>query len=99
MSNKLGLTLEERTVFYRNADNVKQVAEIRQFETLGGFLQLHDPFLNSSIDFYWDSSSSKWRGTGIQSGYTTEVSIETPLTKKTDSNVPGKAKTVSRFPS
>ena len=49
--------------------------------------------------FYWDSSSSKWRGTGIQSGYTTEVSIETPLTKKTDSNVPGKAKTVSRFPS
>ena len=98
MSNKLGLTLEERTVFYRNANNEKKVAEIRRFDPVNGFLKLHDPFLNTAIDFYWDSDSSTWKGTGVQSGYTTEVTIETPITKKIDSNVPDKASTVSRFP-
>ena len=63
-----------------------------------GFLTLHDPMLNTQIDFIWDSGSSTWKGTGVQSGYTTEVSIETPITKKIDSNVPDKASTVSRFP-
>ena len=57
--------------------------------------------LDTQIDFIWDSATSKWRGTGVQSGYTTEVSIEqlTPLAKKDDENVPAKATTVSRFPS
>ena len=31
--NKLGLTVEERTVFYINADNQKRAAEVRQFIT------------------------------------------------------------------
>ena len=99
-NNKLGLTVEERTVVYSHGTGDK-VGEIRQYDPVYGFLTLLDPMLNTQIDFIWDSATSKWRGTGVQSGYTTEISIEqlTPLAKKDDENVPAKATTVSRFPS
>ena len=50
--------------------------------------------------FFWDSGSSTWKGTGINSGYTVDISIEelAPLAKQTDTDVPDKATTVSRFP-
>ena len=100
VNNKLGLTEEERTVFYSHGTGNK-VGEIRHYDPTYGLLTLHDPMLNTQIDFIWDSANSKWRGTGVQSGYTTEVSIEqlTPLAKQDDENVPDKATTVSRFPS
>ena len=98
MSNKLGLTLEERTVFYNTPDG-KKVGEIRQFDPTLGILSLHDPMKNTQIEFLWDSSTSTWKGIGVQSGYTAEVSYETPITKQEDSNVPAKATSVSRFPS
>ena len=97
--NKLGLTEEERTVFYKDAEGKSLVGEIRHFDPVYGFLKLLDPFKNEVIDFYWDADSSKWKGSGIQSGYIAEVTIETPITKKIDSDVPDKATTVSRFPS
>ena len=99
-NNKLGLTVEERTVVYSHGTG-DRVGEIRQYDPVYGFLTLRDPMLDTQIDFIWDSATSKWRGTGVQSGYTTEVSIEqlTPLAKKDDENVPAKATTVSRFPS
>ena len=96
--NSLGLTQEERTVFYKDADGKSLVGEIRYFDSVYGLLKLLDPMKNEVIEFIWDSGSSTWKGTGVQSGYTTEVSIETPITKKIDSNVPDKASTVSRFP-
>ena len=96
--NKLGLTQEERTVFYKDADGKSLVGEIRYFDSVYGLLKLLDPMKNEVIEFIWDSGSSTWKGTGVQSGYTTEVTIETPITKKIDSNVPDKASTVSRFP-
>ena len=104
--NKLGLTEEERTVFYHDTVSNK-VAELRHYNPLDGLLTLHDPMLNTQIDFIWDSATSKWRGTGVQSGYTTEVTYEndtfeehqlTPITKVDASDVPDKATTVSRFP-
>ena len=100
VNNKLGLTEEERTVFYNDTVSNK-VGELRYYDPIYGFLTLHDPMLNTQIDFIWDSVGSKWRGTGVQSGYTTEVSIEqlTPLAKQDDEDVPDKATTVSRFPS
>ena len=97
VNNKLGLTEEERTVFYSHGTGNK-VGEIRHYDPIYGLLTLHDPMLNTQIDFIWDSATSKWRGTGVQSGYTTEVTIETPITKQVDSNVPDKATTISRFP-
>ena len=97
--NKLGLTEEERTVYYKDADGKSLVAEVRQFDPIYGMLKLFDPMKNTVIEFLWDSSSSKWKGTGYQSGYIAEVTIETPITKKIDSDVPDKATTVSRFPS
>ena len=99
-NNKLGLTVEERSVVYSHGTGDK-VGEIRHYDPVYGFLTLRDPMLDTQIDFIWDSATSKWRGTGVQSGYTTEVSIEqlTPLAKKDDENVPAKATTVSRFPS
>ena len=97
-NNKLGLTQEERTVFYKDADGKSLAGEIRYFDPVYGLLKLLDPFKNTVIEFFWDSDSSIWKGTGVQSGYTTEVSIETPITKEVDSNVPDKAITVSRFP-
>ena len=96
--NSLGLTQEERTAFYKNADGKTLVGEIRHFDPVYGLLKLLDPMKNEVIEFIWDSGSSTWKGTGVQSGYTTEVTIETPITKKIDSNVPDKASTVSRFP-
>ena len=95
--NKLGLTEEERTVFYNDTVSNK-VAELRYYNPLDGLLKLYDPMANTIIEFFWDSETSKWKGTGVQSGYTTEVSIETPITKQTDTNVPDKATTISRFP-
>ena len=96
--NSLGLTQEERTVFYKDADGKSLIGEIRYFDSVYGLLKLLDPMKNEVIEFIWDSGSSTWKGTGVQSGYTTEVTIETPITKKIDSNVPDKASTVSRFP-
>ncbi len=98
MSNKLGLTLEERTVFYTTPEG-KKVGEIRQFDPVVGLLNIHDPMKNTQIEFLWDSSTSKWKGIGLQSGYEALVSLETPITKQTDSDVPDKATSVSRFPS
>ena len=100
VNNKLGLTVDERIVSYFTGTTNK-VAEIRHYDPTYGFLTLHDPMLNTQIDFIWDSAASIWRGTGVQSGYTTEVSIEqlTPLAKQDDEDVPDKATTVSRFPS
>ena len=104
--NKLGLTEEERTVFYNDTVSNK-VGELRYYNPVDGMLTLHDPMLNSQIDFIWDSAASKWKGTGVQSGYTTEVTYEsdtfiehqlTPITKVDDDDVPDKATTVSRFP-
>ena len=96
--NSLGLNQEERTVFYKDADGKSLVGEIRYFDSVYGLLKLLDPMKNEVIEFIWDSGSSTWKGTGVQSGYTTEVTIETPITKKIDSNDPDKASTVSRFP-
>ena len=101
VNNKLGITEAERTVYYTTADNEKKIAEIRQYDPTYGFARLHDPMLNTQIDFIWDSETSTWKGTGAQSGYTTEVTVEglTPLAKQDDSDVPDKAVIISRFPS
>ncbi len=98
--NKLGLTTDERVVYYSTGD-ANRVGELRHYDPTYGFLQLHDPMLNTQIDFIWDSTSSTWKGIGIQSGYTTEITIEelAPLAKQDDSDVPDKATTISRFPS
>ena len=100
VNNKLGLTVDERTISY-STGSATRVGEIRQYDPTYGFLQIHDPMLNTQIDFIWGSGTSTWKGTGVQSGYTTEISIEQlgPLTKQNDSDVPDKATTVSRFPS
>ena len=100
VNNKLGLTEAERTVFYYTADNEKKLAEIRQYDPTYGFAKIHDPMLNTQIDFIWDSGTSTWKGTGIHSGYTVDISIEelAPLTKQIDDDVPATATTVSRFP-
>jgi len=97
--NKLGLTEEERTVYYIDADGKSLVAEVRQFDPIYGMLKLFDPMKNTVIEFLWDSSSSKWKGTGVQSGYVAEVTIETPIKKQDASDASAKATTVSRFPS
>ena len=100
VNNKLGLTEAERTVYYYTADNEKRFAEIRQYDPTYGFAKIHDPMLNTQIDFIWDSGTSTWKGTGVQSGYTAEVTVEelAPLTKRDDTDVPDKVTTVSRFP-
>ena len=98
MSNKLGLTLEERTVFYTNASNKRCVGEVRQYDPILGKMILRDPMLNKQIEFLWNSSTSKWEGLGVEAGYIAEVSYDTPITKQDDSAVPAKATTVSRFP-
>ena len=98
-NNKLGLTVDERIVSYFTGTTNK-VAEIRHYDPTYGFLTLHDPMLNTQIDFIWDPVTSIWKGTGVQSGFTTDVTIEelTPLAKEDDADVPDKATTVSRFP-
>ena len=100
VNNKLGLTTDERIVYYSTGIK-NSVAEIRHYDPVFGFLTLHDPMSNTQIDFIWDSETSTWKGTGVQSGYTTEVTIEelTPLVKQDDTDVPDKATTISRFPS
>ena len=99
-NNKLGLTEAERTVYYTNANGRKLVAEIRQYDPIYGLAKILDPMSNTQIDFFWDSVTSTWKGTGIHSGYTVDISIEelAPLTKQIDDNVPETATTVSRFP-
>ena len=99
VNNKLGLTPDERIVSY-STGNTNRVGELRQYDPVYGFLTLHDPMLNTQIDFYWDSETSTWKGTGIHSGYTVDISIEelAPLTKQIDDDVPETATTVSRFP-
>ena len=98
VNNKLGLTEAERTVYYYDANNEKKFAEIRQYDPTYGLAKLHDPMLNTQIEFLWDAGTSTWKGTGVHSGYTTEVTIEelTPLAKQDDADVPDKATTVSR---
>ena len=100
VNNKLGLTQEERIVYYTTADNEKKIAEIRQCDPIYGLAKIHDPMLNTEIDFFWDAGTSTWKGTGIHSGYTVDISIEelTPLAKQIDEDVPETATTVSRFP-
>jgi hypothetical protein len=100
VNNKLGLTEVERIVYYTAADNKTHVAEIRQYDPTYGLAKIHDPMLNTEIDFFWDAGTSTWKGTGIHSGYTVDISIEelAPLTKQTADDVPETATTVSRFP-
>ena len=100
VNNKLGLTEAERTVYYTTANNEKKIAEIRQYDPTYGFAKIHDPMLNTQIEFFWDSGTSTWKGTGLHAGYTVDISIEelAPLTKKIDDDVPDTATTVSRFP-
>ena len=99
VNNKLGLTMDERIIPY-SIGNVNRVGELRHYDPTYGILQIHDPMLNTQIDFIWDSGTSTWKGTGVQSGYTAEVTVEelAPLTKQDDTDVPDKATTVSRFP-
>ena len=99
VNNKLGLTADERIVYYSTGDT-NRVGELRRYDPIYGFLQLHDPMSNTQIDFIWDSGTSTWKGTGIHSGYTVDISIEelAPLTKVIDDDVPETATTVSRFP-
>ena len=77
--NKLGLTEEERTVFYKDAEGKSLVGEIRHFDPVYGLLKLFDPMKNTVIEFLWDSDSSKWKGTGYQSGYIAEVRQFDPI--------------------
>jgi hypothetical protein len=99
VNNKLGLTPNERIVSYSTGIK-NSFAEIRNYDPTYGFLVLHDPMLNTQIDFFWDSGTSTWKGTGIHSGYTVDISVEelAPLVKQTDTDVPAVAGTVSRFP-
>ena len=98
MSNKLGLTIEERTVYYTTSTSEKRIGEVRTFDPILGLTTIHDPLLNKQIDFIWDSDSSKWKGIGEQAGYIADVDFEVPITKQNDSAVPATAKTVSPFP-
>ena len=97
--NKLGLTIDERVISYSTGKG-NRIGELRQYDPTYGLLQLHDPMSNTQIDFIWDSGTSTWKGTGIQSGYIADISIEelAPLTKQDDTDVPDKVTTVSRFP-
>jgi hypothetical protein len=102
MTNKLGLTIEERTIFYTDADGKRRPSEVRRYDPILGFVILRDPMLNEQIEFLWNSSTSKWEGTGVQSGYEALLDsnvFDTPITKQVDSAVPDKATSVSRFPS
>ena len=53
--NKLGLTIEERTVFYINADNQKRAAEVRQFDPIYGYLLFPHQMDQKSTHFQYDS--------------------------------------------
>ena len=99
-NNKLGLTIAERAIDYYTANNEKRIAELRQYDPTYGIAKIHDPMLNTQIEFLWDAGTSTWKGTGNYSGYTVDITIEdlTPLTKQIDEDVPATATTVSRFP-
>jgi hypothetical protein len=99
-NNKLGLTVEERAISYSTGSS-NRVGEMRHYDPTYGYMQLHDPMLNTQIEFIWDAETSTWKGTGVQSGYTATVTVEelTPLVKQDDSEVAAKVTTVSRFPS
>jgi hypothetical protein len=101
MSNKLGLTLEERTVFYTDTTGKRNPSEVRRYDPVYGELTLRDPMINKQLEFLWNSSTSKWEGLGNEAGYIALLNIEvfgTPITKQDDSAVPAKATSVSRFP-
>ena len=101
MSNKLGLTLEERTIFYTDTSGKRYPSEVRRYDPILGSAVVRDPMLNKQIEFLWNSSTSKWVGTGENAGYEALIELslyQTPITKQTDSEVPAKATSVSRFP-
>ncbi len=101
MTNKLGLTEEERVIFYTDTSSKKHAGEVRRYDPILGTAVVRDPMLNKQIEFLWNSSTSKWEGIGEQAGYEALIDLslyQTPITKKTDSAVPAKATTVSRFP-
>lgn len=101
MTNKLGLTDEERVIFYTDTSNKKHAGEVRRYDPILGLSVVRDPMLNKQIEFLWNSSTSKWEGTGEHAGYKALIDVslyQTPITKQTDSSVPAKATSVSRFP-
>ena len=101
MTNKLGLTDEERVVFYTDTSGKKHPSEVRVFDPILGSAILRDPMINKQIEFLWNSSTSKWEGIGEQAGYEALIDLslyQTPITIQTDSDVPAKATSVSRFP-
>ena len=101
MTNKLGLTDEERVVFYTDASGKRHPSEVRVFDPIIGKAVLRDHMINKQIEFLWNSSTSKWEGLGLEAGYVALLDTAvfgTPITKQTDSDVPAKATSVSRFP-
>ena len=50
VNNKLGLTPDERIVSYSTGTK-NNFAEIRRYDPTYGFLTLHDPMLNTQINF------------------------------------------------
>ncbi len=101
MTNKLGLTDEEQVIFYTDTSNKKHAGEVRRYDPILGLSVVRDPMLNKQIEFLWNSSTSKWEGTGEHAGYKALIDVslyQTPITKQTDSSVPAKATSVSRFP-
>jgi hypothetical protein len=101
MTNKLGLTQEERTIFYTDTSNKKHACEVRRYDPILGTAVVRDPMLNKQIEFLWNSSTSKWEGLGEQAGFEALIDLslyQTPITKKKDSDLPAKATSASRFP-
>ena len=101
MTNKLGLTDEERVIFYTDTSSKKHAGEVRRYDPILGSAVVRDPMLNKQIEFLWNSSTSKWVGTGENAGYEALIDLslyQTPITKQTDSEVPAKATSVARFP-
>jgi hypothetical protein len=101
MANKLGLTLEERTIFYTDTSGKRYPSEVRRYDPIAGLAEVRDPMNDKQIEFLWNSSTSKWEGLGLEAGYIALLDTAvfgTPITKQTDSNVPDKATSVSRFP-
>ena len=101
MANKLGLTLEERTIFHTDTSGKRYPSEVRRYDPIAGLAEVRDPMNNKQIEFLWNSSTSKWEGLGLEAGYIALLDTAvfgTPITKQTDSNVPDKATSVSRFP-
>ena len=90
-----------RDSFYTDTSNKKHAGEVRRYDPILGLSVVRDPMLNKQIEFLWNSSTSKWEGTGEHAGYKALIDVslyQTPITKQTDSSVPAKATSVSRFP-